>query len=127
MGQANEMRILIVEDEFIIADEIASIVEGLGHSIVGPTGTLEEAGSIIADQELDFAIIDANLRGRSSAELGQRLAERAVPYCVCTGYRLDDIRAAFGDVPVVQKPVRERALASILQSAAENSTLSSKC
>lgn len=115
------MRILIVEDEFIIADEIASIIEGLGHSIVGPAGTLEEAGSMVADERIDFAILDANLRGHSSAELAQSLAEHAVPFCVCTGYRIDDIRATFGDIPVVQKPVRERALAAIIDSVAQNS------
>jgi CheY-like chemotaxis protein len=111
------MRVLIVEDEFIIADEIASIVEGLGHTIVGPAGTIEEASAIIAGESFDFAIVDANLRGRSSAELGELLAEREVPFCVCTGYRIDDIRAVFGDIPVVQKPVRERALAAILEAA----------
>jgi DNA-binding response OmpR family regulator len=111
------MRILIVEDEFIIAEEIASIVEGLGHSIVGPAGTVEEAKSIIAGEHLDFAIIDANLRGRSSADLARSLVKREVPFCVCTGYRLDDIRSTFGDIPVVQKPVRERALAAILSAA----------
>jgi DNA-binding response OmpR family regulator len=111
------MRILIVEDEFIIADEIASMVEGFGHTILGPAGTIEEAETIVANEQLDFAIIDANLRGASSAELGKRLTERDVPFCVCTGYRLDDIRAAFGDIPVVQKPVRERALAAIIDAA----------
>jgi DNA-binding NarL/FixJ family response regulator len=120
------MRVLIVEDEFIIAEEIASIVGGLGHTVVGPAGTIEEAVSIIADVPLDFAIVDANLRGRSSAELGDSLTERQVPYCVCTGYRLDDIRAAFGDIPVVQKPVRERALAAILESAPRNPAASPK-
>lgn len=118
------MRVLIVEDEFIIADEIASIVEGLGHTIVGPAGTIEEARAIITDAALDFAIIDANLRGRSSAELAERLADREVPFCVCTGYRTDDIRAAFGGIPVVHKPVRQRELAAILESAAQISRAS---
>lgn len=120
------MRILIVEDEFIIADEIALIVEGLGHSVVGPAGTIEEAASIIAGEPLDFAIIDANLRGHSSSELAQSLVERQVPFCVCTGYRVDDIRLAFGDIPVVQKPVRERALAAILDMAAQGAAASPK-
>lgn len=114
------MRVLVVEDEFIIADEIASIVESLGHSVAGPAGTVDEATAIIADETLDFAIIDANLRGRSSAELSTLLTENNVRFCVCTGYRLDDIHAAFGDIPVVQKPVRERALASVLESAARS-------
>lgn len=113
------MRVLIVEDEFIIADEIASIVEGLGHSIVGPAGTIEEATATIRREAPDFAIIDANLRGQSSAVLAQCLTRLDVPFCVCTGYRSDDIRSAFGDVPVVQKPVRERALAAVLASAAQ--------
>lgn len=114
------MRVLIVEDEFIIADEIASMVEGLGHTVLGPAGTLNEATTILSVNQPDFAIIDANLRGESSASLGEHLTAQDVPFCVCTGYRIDDIRTAFGDVPVVQKPVRERELAAILKSAASS-------
>ena len=102
------LRVLIVEDEFIIADEIVSIVEGAGHSIVGPAGTVDEAMAMLAKGSPDFAIIDANLRGESSAPLAQRLNELNVPFCVCTGYRVEDMRSTFGDVEVVQKPVRAR-------------------
>jgi CheY-like chemotaxis protein len=119
------VRVLVVEDEFIIADEIGSIVEGLGHVIVGPAATVDDAAAIIADEVFDFAILDANLRGRSSAELGVLLTGRNIPFCVCTGYRLDDIRAVFGDIPVIQKPVRERLLASIVESAAQTIDTSS--
>jgi two-component system, response regulator PdtaR len=111
------LRVLIVEDEFIIADEIASIVEGVGHSIIGPAGTVDEAMSILEGGNPDFAIIDANLRGESSSPLAHRLSELHVPFCVCTGYRIDDLRSTFGEVPVVQKPVRARTLLQILAAA----------
>ena len=111
------MHVLVVEDEFIIADEIAAMVESIGHTVIGPVGTLDEAVAIIADRSPDFAIIDANLRGQSSSPLAERLKELDIPFCVCTGYGADDIRSQFGDIPVVQKPIRERALTAILGPA----------
>jgi CheY-like chemotaxis protein len=118
------LQVLIVEDEFIIADEIASIVEGVGHSIVGPAATVDEAMAILASKSPDFAIIDANLRGHSSSSLARRLNELEVPFCVCTGYRVDDLRSTFGDVPVVQKPVRARTLAAILETVSADNAQS---
>jgi DNA-binding response OmpR family regulator len=114
--RARVLQVLIVEDEFIIADEIVSIVEGEGHSIVGPAGTVDEAMAMLANESPDFAIIDANLRGQSSSPLARRLNELDVPFCICTGYRVEDLRSTFGDVPVVQKPVRARTLLAIINA-----------
>ncbi len=112
-----KLRVMIVEDEFIIADEIAMIVEGAGHAVVGPVASVEDATAMLGTDRPDFAIIDANLRGQSSSQLARSLAGMEIPFCVCTGYRLDDLQPAFGDVAVIQKPVRDKALKSVLDAA----------
>ena len=118
------LRVLVVEDEFIIADEIAAIVQAAGHSVLGPVASVEDAAAIVAKERPGFAIIDANLRGKSSSSLARQLVELGIPFCVCTGYRPDDLRSTFGDVVLIQKPVSARSLAAILASAAARHTAS---
>ncbi len=107
---------MVVEDEFIIADEIAGIVVDSGHEVLGPFGSIEDAmASLSVGEKPDLAILDANLRGESSSELAQQLRDLGVPLCLCTGYRSSDLRSTFGDVAVLQKPVSARALTSLIE------------
>ncbi len=109
------LRVMVVEDEFIIADEIAAILEDSGHEVMGPFGSVEQATAKLASGDKpDCAILDANLRGKSSVPLAAKLQDLGVPICLCTGYRSDDLRATFGDVPILQKPVNARALMAVI-------------
>jgi DNA-binding NtrC family response regulator len=111
-------RVLIVEDEFIIADEIASIVSGAGYQVIGPVGSIESAQAALSAEEApDFAIVDANLRGGSSARIAHRLRDMGVPFCVCTGYRFSDLKPTFGDVALLQKPIDSQMLVGVIQAA----------
>jgi DNA-binding response OmpR family regulator len=116
-------RVLIVEDEFIIADEIASIVSAAGYEIIGPVGSVETAQAALEEgTPPDFAIVDANLRGGSSARIAHRLRDLGVPFCVCTGYRFSDLKPTFGDVALLQKPVDSRTLVAVIQAALRKSS-----
>jgi DNA-binding response OmpR family regulator len=111
-------RILILEDEFIIADEIAAIVTEAGYDVIGPVGSIEGAEAALASQDRpDFAIVDANLRGGSSARIAHHLRELGVPFCVCTGYRFNDLKPTFGDVALLQKPIDGRTLVALIRAA----------
>ena len=116
-SSSTPLSILIVEDEFIIADEISMIVEQAGHVVLGPVGTIEEAFRLLDGKEPQFAIVDANLNGRSSAPLAERLQALGVPFCVCTGYRSEDISPLFGQAAILQKPVDSRALLAIINAS----------
>ena len=117
MEAKTKLRVMIVEDEFIIADEIAMIIESAGHAVIGPVASVEDASAMLAAERPDFAIIDANLRGQSSSPLARSLAGMDIPFCICTGYRSDDLKPIFGDVAIIQKPVRDRALLTVLDQA----------
>ena len=113
----DNLTILVVEDEFIIADEIASILEEAGHTVIGPTATVEAAISRLDDgTKPDVAIIDANIRGESSLPVARKLRELNVPFCICTGYRSNDLASEFGDVAMVQKPVSPAAILTTIRS-----------
>ena len=110
------LRILVLEDEFIIADEIASMLEDAGHEVIGPAGSVSDAlARLNGDERPDVAIIDANLRGTSSLPVAEWLRAHGIPFCVCTGYRSDDLHKTFGDIVVLQKPVTPPTLLSALK------------
>jgi DNA-binding response OmpR family regulator len=111
-------RVLVVEDEFIIADEIAAIVTDAGYTVVGPVGSIESAEAALeGDAPPDFAVLDANLRGGSSARVAERLRALRVPFCICTGYRFNDLKPTFGDVALLQKPVDAQTLVAVIKAA----------
>jgi DNA-binding response OmpR family regulator len=116
MSDHQSLHILVVEDEFLIATEIATILEDAGHQVLGPAGSVEAAETILAARRPDLAVIDANLSGETSVSLANRLHELGVPFCVCTGYSATDLFSSFGDVAMLQKPVTPRNLLAVVDS-----------
>lgn len=80
------LRVLIVEDEYMVAEHIGMMLEDLGCSVVGPVATIEEALAAVNDGVLDGALLDANLNGESSAPIAAALHAESVPFIVATGY-----------------------------------------
>ncbi|GAO39538.1 putative two-component response regulator [Sphingomonas changbaiensis NBRC 104936] len=108
-------RVLVVEDEFLIADHLAMTLEDLGYDVVGPVSTIDEALAVIRDQALDAALLDANLDGVSSAAIAKELSARAVPFVVVTGYGGLPLESAIlDDAPRVAKPLVASKLAGAL-------------
>jgi DNA-binding response OmpR family regulator len=114
----NGLRILVVEDEFLVADDIAEAVRELGYEVVGPAATTAEALSLLEDGPLHGALLDANLDGTSSASIAEKLRERRIPFVVVTGYggllRDSQILEA---APRVTKPFAARELVETLTTA----------
>lgn len=118
---SNSLKILVVEDEFLIAEEMTAVLEDAGHEVIGPAGTVRGAEEMLGDAgKPDVAVIDANLRGETSASLASELRERGIPFCVCTGYRIDDLKALFGDIVTLQKPIDPVRLLQTVTRLARN-------
>lgn len=98
-------RLLIVEDEALIAMELCKDLTLLGWKIIGPASTIEEALALIDEGPLpEAAVLDVNLRGRPVYPLAERLQALGVPFVFCTGYqRLE--HQGFSASPIVRKPV----------------------
>jgi len=107
-------RILIVEDEYLVASHIALMLEDLGYEVVGPVPTVPEAIEAIAAEKLDAVLLDANLGGTSSAPIAAELVRRRVPFAVVTGYDSLELPNALQAAPRVNKPFTTTGLAAIL-------------
>lgn len=103
-------RILIVEDEPLLALELATVLEEAGSVVIGPAGTLEEALNFIANTNLDGVLLDGNLKGRPVDDVAAALAEREIPFVFVTGYGRDSLPATFREMPLLGKPYNQDQL-----------------
>lgn len=104
-------RILVVEDEFFLADDMARALAELGAVVVGPVADVEEALGLLGASEVGGAVLDINLRGERVYPLAIALAERKIPFVFATGYDEAVIPPDFASVPRWEKPFDPPALA----------------
>ena len=105
-------RILVIEDEYFLADDIVWTLGALGARIVGPFGDLGEAPDVVQREVgIDAAIVDINLRSEMVFPLARVLRERKVPFVFTTGYDRSSIEAEFQDISLWGKPLDLAAMA----------------
>jgi CheY-like chemotaxis protein len=97
-------RILIVEDEMMIALLIEDVLEELGYEMVGPVSKLEAAVKLARDETFDAAILDVNIRGGDTYPVATILRERGIPFVMASGYGGWALPDAFKGQPLLQKP-----------------------
>jgi len=115
-SQLSGLRILVVEDDLLIAMEIEERLCGFGCEVVGPYGRLGEAFAAATDN-LDGAILDLNLRGEYTFRLIERLQARSVPVIVCSGYvDVPELKEKLVSVPMLAKPCDPDRLAAMMQA-----------
>lgn len=95
-------RILVVEDEFIVAAMLCDTLEDHGAEPLGPIGRVGEGLEVIAAGGFDAAVLDWNLAGESGLPLAKALAERSIPFVIATGY--GSVEPPFHDRPILSKP-----------------------
>lgn len=111
-------RILIVEDEPLIAMMLEDFLEALDRKIAGTADSVAAALDLVGQGGIDAAILDVNLRaGETSWPIADRLAEAGIPFVIATGGSGDSIADAHRDRPVLSKPFTmdavEKALAAL--------------
>jgi len=106
-------RIMIVEDEALVAMAARDLMTELGFSVVGPFSKMSEAISALKEGDIDAAILDVNLSGELVYPLADILATGGVPFIFATGYGAESIDRRFAKIPVLQKPIERRALQRI--------------
>ncbi len=111
-GPLSGRRVLVIEDEYFLADDIARALRDLGARVVGPVGALDDASSLIdGDIAIDAAIVDINLRSDMVFPLARTLRARNVPFVFTTGYDRKSIDAEFEDIRLWEKPLDIPAMA----------------
>jgi CheY-like chemotaxis protein len=109
-------RLLLVEDEYLVAADLAQSLEDAGAEIVGPVGTVEEALAIATSEasRLDGAVLDINLHGKPIYPVADLLTKVKVPFVFATGYDTMAIRPSYAETPRCEKPVDKNQLALML-------------
>jgi PAS domain S-box-containing protein len=108
-------RIIIVEDEPLIAMEIDSILTAHGCEVVGTAGTLEKAKTLVERVDCDVALLDVNLTGRTVAEVAAKLTHRNIPFIFVSGYGSKTLPPGFQGAPIVRKPVNPAELVAAVE------------
>lgn len=98
-------RVLVVEDEYFVADDLARALTRAGAKVVGPAADPDAALALLREHnDIDGAVLDINLKGDTDYSVADALQARGVPFCFATGYDAAALPGRYQDVPRWQKP-----------------------
>jgi CheY-like chemotaxis protein len=116
------MTILIAEDDWLLADTLAVLLEERGAQIIGPTPSTGAAISLAAKSKVDFALVDMNLQDSFSDPLVDTLQAHGVPFAILTAYRALPTNCGEHAVALLHKPIDQAQLFDLLQRFAPGAT-----
>ena len=102
--RAAPLRVLIVEDEFLLSSLLTQDLRTAGFEIVGPCSSLATALQAAGNENFDAAILDINLRGELVYPVAEKLAEREIPFVFLSGYATANMPEEFRGYPRIAKP-----------------------
>ena len=114
MSERAALRVLVVEDEVLVAMLIEDMLRELDCEVVALSGTLEDALRRAQGDAFDIAVLDVNLNGRQSLPVADALRARKLPFLFATGYGAKILGGAYDGVPVLQKPFGREELKDAL-------------
>jgi DNA-binding response OmpR family regulator len=107
-------KILIVEDEFLVATDLADELRAMGFLPVGPAANLNGANKIMASEDFDGALLDISLRGEAVFPFAHECLRRNLPIAFTSAYSLEDIPADLRHIPALDKPWTSRQLRNLM-------------
>jgi CheY-like chemotaxis protein len=112
-----DFRILVVEDEYLIADDLRKALTEAGAVIIGPVPAVDEALELVRSEgRIDAAVLDVNLRGEMIFPVADALAAQGVPFVFTTGYDRGALPGRFAESPRIEKPLKaEKLVATLLK------------
>ena len=99
------LNILVVEDDYLVASELASMLRDYGAQVIGPVPDSARARRAVLDDSPDCVLLDVNLKGQLTFDLAKEVREQGVPLIFTTGYDTSFIPDALRAVPCLQKPI----------------------
>ncbi len=118
-------RILVVEDQSLIAMEMQYCLEKNGATVVGPVGRVERALNAAENANLEAALLDVNLHGERCWPVADALIRRAIPFAFATGFETRLVMPErFAGCLVLSKPFREQDILAVLKKMLERDHLS---
>jgi DNA-binding response OmpR family regulator len=110
---AGRLRVLVMEDEMMIAFDLEDRLKELGYDVAGPFAEIS-TGLSIAAELLDFAMLDINLAGLAVYPVARRLRARKIPFAFLSGQESSDLPGEWRGVPVLEKPFSREALEKVV-------------
>jgi CheY-like chemotaxis protein len=108
-------RILVVEDEPIVALSLQDMLEDMGFDVIGPAFRVAAALHLAGSEAIDAAILDVNMAGEDSFPVAETLRARFIPFLFATGYGRQGLAPGFESSPVLQKPYRDSQVLAALR------------
>jgi len=108
------VRVLVIEDEYLVAIMLENILESAGCIVMGPIPRLQEALDAIDHDDYDVALLDVNLAGERIDPVADALSERNVPFLFVTGYGANALPSEYAERPHISKPFRMTELLGAL-------------
>jgi CheY-like chemotaxis protein len=119
-GRLKQQRVLLVEDEMMVAMLVEDMLLDVGCEVIGPVTRVDEALARTRDGGIDVAILDVNLDGQETYSVADALAEKGVPFVFATGYGAGGLKDGYKHRPALQKPFQQRDLIQVLADAIGN-------
>lgn len=108
-------RVLVVEDDALLALDIAIQLRDGGLEVVGPATSVAKALKLIAGTGCDVAVLDVNLGSETAGPVARELRARGTPFVVLSGYSSEQHPAEFHGAPLLSKPIRPADLVTLLR------------
>ncbi len=118
------LRVLIAEDQYMIAAELRRVLERLGVVVIGPCSDVDQALAALT-QPIDLALLDVNLHGYAVFPVADALAGLGIPYAFATAYEVGVLPPPYQSVPRVEKPVEPEVLVKLLRQLARGRIVAS--
>jgi CheY-like chemotaxis protein len=117
MTALNDRRVLVVEDESLVAMLLETMLEDMGCTPVGPASTVDEGLKLASEERLDAALLDVNVAGTPVFAVAEALEARGIPLVFSTGYGEGGLPEHWRGRPTVQKPFTEAVIRDALMKA----------
>jgi len=108
-------KVLVVEDQYLIAEDLCELVEVLGGEVIGPTSRVGSALAALRSDRPDLALLDVNLEEELAYPVAVALRQQGIPFVFTTGYDASVIDPRFADVPHLGKPISQGKLAEAVR------------
>lgn len=115
--EAGRCRVMIVEDEGMVAMLLEDMLSDLGHEVVAVAGRIDRARQLISEVDADVVILDVNLNGEQTYSLASTLRSQGAPFIFATGYGSAGLKEGWRSTPVLQKPFRAQDLERAIRQA----------
>ncbi len=113
-------RILVVEDEYLVAEDVRRWLQGLGAEVIGPAPRLARAHSLIAAERIDAAVLDIHVAGELVFPAADALNDRRIPFLFMSGFDRSIVPRRFAHVQLLEKPLALETLAVAMARLLDN-------